>query len=128
MSRELAKRYCAIKQKLEELHRARMKHLDACHKITGQENKLREEVKSIEPEVLEWHEKELIALGIRNPPNSVISGLPDSAYSPGNPPIATAFDNSPAIPAPNKPKDGTEIPLTIPGCDGVDMMPVVEPS
>jgi hypothetical protein len=41
-----------------------------------------------------------------NPPNSVISGQPDSTYSPGNPPIADQNSKTPANPPPNTTKPG----------------------
>ena len=41
-----------------------------------------------------------------NPPNSMMSGFPQSTYSPGNPPIAEAESKAPANPPPNTTKDG----------------------
>jgi hypothetical protein len=40
------------------------------------------------------------------PPNSMISDLPHSTYSPGNPPIADQNSKTPANPPPNTSKPG----------------------
>ena len=67
MSAKLARRFVFLTKRLVELDRHRYRHIDEIQKIIREHNEASKELSEIRPAALEWHEQELMRLGVRRP-------------------------------------------------------------
>jgi hypothetical protein len=56
-----------------ELDRHRYRHIDEIQKIIREHNEASKELSEIRPAALEWHDQELMRLGVRRP-NAKVTG------------------------------------------------------
>ena len=79
MSAKLARRFVFLTKRLVELDRHRYRHIDEIQKIIREHNEASKELSEIRPAALEWHEQELMRLGVRRPndKDQTAGALPD---------------------------------------------------